>query len=100
MSYQDQKRYLSAMHVAKNCDVAREGGYLEVRECTLVHWPQLHMHIKIGDLDGAVWTNKQRSTYILVVTDHQTAKLERVAEMNALELSAFTAKEGIFCKLA
>jgi len=96
MSYHSQTEFFSTMHVATNGDIARSGGYFEFSKSGRVRWPHLYMHVRLGGIDGAVWSNTDRSRFVLVQTDPSSWRLKKITEMNASELSAFKQRDGIF----
>ena len=96
MSYYSRHIRFSAMHVATNGDVARDGGYLEFRNGEKFLFPNLHMHVRFGNIDGAVWANQELTQFVVVKTNTRNSKLEKVTEMDAKELAAFKNRDGIF----
>lgn len=100
MSYIDRSKFVSAMHVAASRDLYFSGGYLDRTKGQLKSWPWLHMHIKFGNLEGAVWANKTKSRFLLVSYDADVKSMRSMMELSISELSNFTSQDGVFWVLA
>jgi hypothetical protein len=92
--------FLSAMLVAKNADYLRDGGHMDRSGQSLIVWTDLYMFIRIGNINGAVWTNKARDKFQIYVLDEHTGKLRASLRLSYAELERFVERDGIFYCLA
>ena len=99
MSHMTRHSLFSARHVAKNGDAALAGGYVDIYGPVFRVWPRLHMHIRIGNRDGAVWSCPESGEFLLVTVCWKTGQFQRERNMSAAELTRFVARDGVFYTL-
>jgi hypothetical protein len=87
------------MLVAKNRDTAVDGGFLDRSGGELKLWPDLYLHIRFGNMEGAVWTDNSKIRFKVVVLEAGSGRFVPRMEMSKSEIDAFVQKEGVFYRL-